>query len=160
MSRILQCPHRINISGLQQGCMIGKFPADCINCDCEDKYWVDVRITTSTTDTIDGKYENTSFSIPFEKNKMKNKMNIRKAKKLYKAGTLFKVEGTNVVGMSLGCNRKNEIDSFNLIDILTGESVKRCDGKCRLATKKEQRLYFASLRAIILEKQWRAERWE
>lgn len=57
MSRILQCPHRINISGLQQGCMIGKFPADCINCDCEDKYWVDVKITTSTADFTEGMYK-------------------------------------------------------------------------------------------------------
>lgn len=77
MARVLQCPHRINISGLQQGCMIGKFPADCINCDCKDKYWVDVKVVTSTTDTIDWKYENTSFSVPFEKIKMKNKMNIK-----------------------------------------------------------------------------------
>ena len=79
-------------------------------------------------------------------------MNIRKAKKLYKAGTLFKVEGTTVIGMSLGYKDLNQIESFNLIDIVAGEPVKRCDGKCRLATKREQDLYWAALRAIVNRK--------
>lgn len=51
-------------------------------------------------------------------------------------GTLFRVEGTSVVGMSLGPKGKGEIDSFNLIDIVKGVCVKRCDGKCILATKR------------------------
>ncbi len=79
-------------------------------------------------------------------------MNTRKAKKLYKAGTLFKVEGTHVVGMSLGYRSYNEIESFNLIDVVTGEPVARCDGKCRLATKREQDWYWAALRAIVNRK--------
>lgn len=76
-------------------------------------------------------------------------MNKRKVKKLFKPGTLFTVEGTHVVGMSLGYKDLNQIDSFNLMDIVTGEPVKRCDGKCRLATKREQHWYWAALRSKL-----------
>ena len=76
-------------------------------------------------------------------------MNKRKAKKLFQCGTLSRVDGTNVVGMSLGYKGKGEIDSFNLIDIVKGVAVKRCDGKCRLATHRERAMYWAALKRII-----------
>lgn len=79
-------------------------------------------------------------------------MNKRKAKKLMQHGTLFRVEGTSVVGMSLGYKDKGEIDSFNLIDVVKGVGVKRCDGKCRLATKKERMMYWAALTHIAILK--------
>jgi hypothetical protein len=75
-------------------------------------------------------------------------MNNREAKKLMQHGTLFTVEGTSVVGMSLGYKGKGEIDSFNLIDVVEGIAVKRCDGKCRLATKRERMMYWAALTHI------------
>lgn len=78
-------------------------------------------------------------------------MNNRKAKKIFKEGTLFTVVGTHIVGMSLGYKGNSEIDSFNLIDIIKQEPVKRCDGKCRLTTRKEQSLYWHALK-ILLEK--------
>jgi hypothetical protein len=87
-------------------------------------------------------------------------MNIRKAKKLYKAGTLFKVEGTHVVGMSLGYRSYNEIESFNLIDVVTGEPVARCDGKCRLATKREQDWYWAGIAAYAHLSSAGSEEWK
>ena len=75
-------------------------------------------------------------------------MNTKKAKKLFKPGTLFTVVGSNrVVGMSLGYKKPNEINSFNLINIVTGEFIGSCDGKCRLATKREQAWYWAALSA-------------
>ena len=79
-------------------------------------------------------------------------MNKRKAKKLFQHGTLFTVVGTHVVGMSMGYKDVNQIDSFNLIDIVKGEAVKRCDGRCRLATKREQAWYWIALRHIIDKK--------
>lgn len=79
-------------------------------------------------------------------------MNTREAKLLFKAGTLFTVEGTNVVGMSLGYKDLNQIESFNLIDVVTGEPVAMCDGVCRPATKMEQDWYWAALRAIVNRK--------
>lgn len=79
-------------------------------------------------------------------------MKNRKIKKLMQPGTLFRVEGTSVVGMSLGFKGKGEIDSFNLIDIVKGVCVKRCDGKCNLATKRECMMYWAALTFIIENK--------
>ena len=76
-------------------------------------------------------------------------MNKRKVKKLMKPGTLFRVEGTTVVGMSLGYKGTGKIDSFNLVDIAKGSSVNRCDGKCHQATKREQACYWKVLRNII-----------
>ena len=79
-------------------------------------------------------------------------MNNRKAKKMMQCGTLFRVEGSTVVGMSLGYKSKGEIDSFNLIDIVKGVAVKRCDGKCRLATHKECAMYWTALKHIAEKK--------
>ena len=76
-------------------------------------------------------------------------MNNRKAKKMMQCGTIFRVEGSTVVGMSLGYKGKGEIDSFNLIDIVKNVTVKHCDGKCRLATRKERAMYWLALKHII-----------
>ena len=79
-------------------------------------------------------------------------MKKRKAKKIFRPGTLFRVVGSKVVGMSLGYRKPNEIESFNLIDVVAGTPVKRCDGKCRLATKKERMMYWAALTYISQKK--------
>ena len=69
-------------------------------------------------------------------------MKRRKAKKLCKCGTLLTIEGTSCVFMSLGLIDKNRIDSFNGIDIRKREFISRCDGKARVATKKECEMYW------------------
>ena len=76
-------------------------------------------------------------------------MNRRKSKKLYAPGTLVTIKGTTCVFMSLGLKGKGELESFNGINIITGEPVTRCDGQARLATKKEQRWYWLSIKKLI-----------
>lgn len=73
-------------------------------------------------------------------------MKRRKAKKMYKAGTLITVRGTSCIFMSLGFKGKNELDSFNGINIATGELIRRCDGIVRLATKREKAKYWEILK--------------
>ena len=73
-------------------------------------------------------------------------MKIRKAKKLCKCGTLLTIEGTSCVFMSLGLIDKNRIDSFNGIDIRKREFISRCDGKARVATKKECAMYWSIMK--------------
>lgn len=77
-------------------------------------------------------------------------MNNRKLKKILSAGTLFRVIGTDSVFMCLGGLHKgtNNIKSFNGIDIKRRVPVIRADGRCRLATKKEQDAYWGILRDI------------
>ena len=77
-------------------------------------------------------------------------MNNRKLKKLLTAGTLFRVLGTNAVFMSLGgCHQgTNHIKSFNGLDIKERVPVTRADGRCRLATKKEQEAYWSVMKDI------------
>lgn len=77
-------------------------------------------------------------------------MNNRKLKKILSAGTLFRVIGTDAVFMSLGEFHKgtNSIKSFNGIDIEKRVPVIRADGRCRLATKKEQDAYWNIMRDI------------
>lgn len=80
-------------------------------------------------------------------------MNRRRSKKIYKPGTLITVQGTYCVFMVIGLKGKNELDSFNGINVVTGKPVIRCDGRARLATKKEQRLYWTFIKALIHEKE-------
>lgn len=80
-------------------------------------------------------------------------MKKRKSKKIYKAGTLITVQGTHCVFMVIGLKGKCELDSFNGINIVTGKPVVRCDGLARLATKKEQRMYWASIKRLIQSKE-------
>lgn len=77
-------------------------------------------------------------------------MNNRKLKKFLTAGTLYRVIGTDAVFMSLGGFRKgtNNIMSFNGMDIKKHKPVSRAEGRCRLATKKEQDAYWKTLRLI------------
>lgn len=79
-------------------------------------------------------------------------MGKRKSKKQFKPGTLITVQGTRCVFMSLGLKGDNTIESMNGIDIITGKPVSRCDGKARLATKREQMWYWIALRHIIEKK--------
>lgn len=79
-------------------------------------------------------------------------MNRRKSKKIYKAGTLITVQGTHCVFMVIGLKGKCELESFNGINIVTGKPVVRCDGLARIATKKEQRMYWASIKTLIQPK--------
>ena len=76
-------------------------------------------------------------------------MKRRKTKKKFAPGTLVAVHGTNCVFMSLGMKSACELESFNGFDISTGQPVRRCDGKVRLATKKECTRYWDALREII-----------
>ena len=77
-------------------------------------------------------------------------MNNRKLKKILSAGTLVRVIGTDTVFMCLGGLHKgtNHIKSFNGIDIKKRVPISRADGKCRLATKKEQNAYWDIMRDI------------
>ena len=76
-------------------------------------------------------------------------MKRRKAKKLCKCGTLLTIEGTGCVFMSLGLIGKNEINSFNGINIHTRELISRCDGKARVATKKECAIYWHVMKQYL-----------
>ena len=73
-------------------------------------------------------------------------MKIRKVKKLSKCGTLLTIEGSSCVFMSLGFMAGNRIDSFNGIDIRKREFISRCDGKARLATKRECKMYWSIMK--------------
>ena len=73
-------------------------------------------------------------------------MNRRKAKRMYKCGTLITVEGTGCVFMSLGLHGDGSVDSFNGVNIRTKELVSRCSGKGRVATKKECAAYWSVIK--------------
>ena len=53
----LQCPHYGAISGLEKWCMKGKFPIDCETCDCEDKHYIEVKVSTTSADQQTSYYE-------------------------------------------------------------------------------------------------------
>ena len=46
--KILQCPWFAS-DGLSKWCMNGHFPCNCEACNCEDKKYVEIYTTTSTT---------------------------------------------------------------------------------------------------------------
>lgn len=76
-------------------------------------------------------------------------MNYRKAKKICHPGALLTVEGTSNVFMSLGLiPGTRQVDSFNGFDIKAGVPVRRSDGKCRPATKKETDAYWQCMRTV------------
>lgn len=78
-------------------------------------------------------------------------MKKRNYKRIYKPGTLMRIEGSNAVFMSLGLNPKNDrqIFSFNGIDIVERKTVKRADGKARPANKWEQTTYWAVMKEVV-----------
>ncbi len=82
-------------------------------------------------------------------------MKKRNYKRIYKPGTLMRIEGSNTVFMSLGLNPKNDrqIFSFNGIDIVERKTVKRADGKARPANKWEQTTYWAVMKEVIAEQE-------
>ena len=80
---------------------------------------------------------------------MKRRIN----KIVYVPGTLVTIKGTKCVFMSLGLRGNGFLDSFNGINLLTGNPVSRCDGQARLATKKEQRLYWTYIRSLAIKKE-------
>ena len=82
-------------------------------------------------------------------------MKKRNYKRIYKPGTLMRIEGSNAVFMSLGLNPKNDrqIFSFNGIDIVERKTVKRADGKARPANKWEQETYWAVMKEVIAEQE-------
>ena len=69
-------------------------------------------------------------------------MNKRKLKKACIPGNLMTVKGTQSVFMSLGMKDKYEVNSFNGIDLSTGEFVRRQDGVMRPATREEKKKYW------------------
>ena len=79
---------------------------------------------------------------------MKKRIN----KIVYAPGTLVTIKGTKCVFMSLGLRGNGFLDSFNGINLLTGNPVSRCDGQARLATKKEQKMYWMYIRTLVHKK--------
>ena len=79
----------------------------------------------------------------------RKKMKRRKSKKLFKPGTLVTIQGTSCVFMSLGLKSACELDSFNGFDISNMKPVTRCDGKARLATKKECERYWMAMKKMV-----------
>ena len=54
--------------------------------------------------------------------------------------------------MSLGMKSQCELDSFNGFDLNTGNPVAVCNGRARLATKKESDKYWDVLKKFAKEK--------
>ena len=79
-------------------------------------------------------------------------MKRRISKKKFSPGTLITVQGTNCVFMSLGMKSSCELDSFNGFDLNTGNPVVVCNGRARLATKKEMVKYWDVLKKFAKEK--------
>lgn len=48
MERI-QCPHYYSISCIHHGCLLGRFPVDCVNCNCPDKRIIEIKTLYNTT---------------------------------------------------------------------------------------------------------------
>lgn len=48
MAKVLQCPWFAS-NGFSKWCMNGHFPCNCETCNCEDKKYVEIYTTTSTT---------------------------------------------------------------------------------------------------------------
>ena len=78
-------------------------------------------------------------------------MKKRNYKRIYRPGTLFRVQGSDCVFMSLGLNPRNnrQIFSFNGIDIVERKTVKRADGRARPANKWEQATYWAVMKEVV-----------
>ena len=77
-------------------------------------------------------------------------MKKRNYKRIFRPGTLMRIQGSNCVFMSLGLNPKNnrQIFSFNGMDIVERKPVTRTDGRARPANKWEQNTYWAVLKEI------------
>lgn len=76
-------------------------------------------------------------------------MKRRKSKKTFAPGILITVHGTSCVFMSLGMKSASELDSFNGFNIATGQPVTKCDGRVRIATRKESTKYWSILIGFI-----------
>lgn len=78
-------------------------------------------------------------------------MKNRNYKRIYRPGTLMRIQGSNCVFMSLGLNPRNnkQIFSFYGIDIVERKAVTRADGRARPANKWEQNTYWAVMKEII-----------
>lgn len=86
-------------------------------------------------------------------------MKKRNYKRIYRPGTLFRVQGSDCVFMSLGLNPRNgsQIFSFNGIDIVKRKAVIRADGRAVPAKKWEEQTYWQVMKEIISEKDKRRE---
>lgn len=87
------------------------------------------------------------------------RMKKRNYKRIYRPGTLFRVQGSDCVFMSLGLNPRNnrQIFSFNGIDIVKRKAVTRADGRAVPARKWEEQTYWQVMKEIISEKDKRRE---
>ena len=74
---------------------------------------------------------------------------------MFRPGTLVTIKGTSCVFMSLGHKEgtKNELQSFNGMDIRCRVPVIRCDGEGRQATRREQAEYWKVMREVIRKKE-------
>lgn len=79
-------------------------------------------------------------------------MKRRRSKKTFAPGTLITVQGTSCVFMSLGMMSASELNSFNGFDMATGQPVTRCDGRVRLATRKECDRYWECLKDLLAKR--------
>lgn len=79
-------------------------------------------------------------------------MNNRKLKKLMKPGTLYTIIGGHCVFVNMGGFKRTSKGlspyAFNGIDLKERCWVSRCDGRCRLATEKEQKLYWNIIKEL------------
>lgn len=79
-------------------------------------------------------------------------MNLRKLKKIARPGNVYVIIGTHTAFMSLGGFKRTkngfEPISINGIDLKNKQLVYRCNGRVRLATKKEAAAYWSIMKQI------------
>lgn len=79
-------------------------------------------------------------------------MNLRKLKKIARPGNVYVIIGAHTAFMSLGGFKrtKNGLEpiAINGIDLKYRKHVSRCDGRVRLATKKEAAAYWNIMKQI------------
>lgn len=79
-------------------------------------------------------------------------MNLRKLKKIARPGNIYVIIGAHTAFMSLGGFKRTrnglEPIAINGIDLKHRNIVPRCDGRVRLATKKEVAAYWNIMKQI------------
>lgn len=79
-------------------------------------------------------------------------MDLRKLKKIARPGNVYVIIGAHTAFMSLGGFKRTqnglEPIGINGIDLKNRKHVSRCDGRVRLATKKEAAVYWNIMKQI------------
>jgi len=78
-------------------------------------------------------------------------MKKRNYKRIYRPGTLIRVQGSDGVFMSLGLNPRDDKQIYvsNGIDIKERKAIKCASGRARPANKWEQQTYWAVMKEVI-----------